>query len=223
MVLMGFALVGLTGVTLGGLCLIGVVRGYGLMAKLRYLLLAMVFGTFGSLCLGLELALHAFQAFEASAPVAEVRTRWVGEQAFELTWTPVKDNIWERPVAQTFQLKGDQWAVSGGIVKWAPWLTAIGFASYHKPTRISGRYVNTVEETQTAPTAYDLNGGMDSLWWWFYRMTPYLPFIHATYGSTAYTFANPAIVCEVSITPSGYMIASTRPQRPAARRRAHLR
>jgi len=219
MFLMIIGFIGIGCATIGGLCLIGVVRGHGLMAKLRYLFFALVLGAIGTLGVGLAVVLHAFQAFVVDTPVADVRTRWVGEKAFELTWSPVKHEIWERPVVRTFQLKGDQWAISGGIVKWSPWLTALGVPSYHKPTRVSGRYVHTVEETRDSPTAYDVNGGMDPVWWWFYTLDPYLPFVQAVYGSTAYTFINPARVAEVSVTSSGYMITTAPPPRSRSKPR----
>ena len=195
----------------------GAFRDVGLLVKLRRLVVGVGFLAVGSLCLALTIALRAFEAFATSREVAEVRCQWVGPKEFELSYTAIRDDEPQAP--KTFRLRGDQWSISGGVVKWHPWLTALGLPSYHKPTRISGRYANTAEEIAAPPTAFDLDGPIDPVWWWFYRASPFLPFVETTYGSAAFTYVNPAVVLEVDVTPSGYLVTRKRPQlahRPAS-------
>jgi len=194
---------------LGGCCVLTALLRGGPLAKLRSLMLAVVLVSLGGLCLGFSLALRSFEAFTSSIQVAEVHCRWVGPKAFEATLLVIQDGKPQEP--RTFPLRGDQWSISGGVVKWHPWLTALGVPSYHKPTRISGRYAKTAEETASPPTAFNLDGEPDRMWWFFYRLDPLLPFVEATYGSAAYTYVNPALVYEVFVTPSGYLIQQRRP------------
>jgi len=213
MILTNLLLVGCILLTVGTLNVLAAWRGGGPFTRFRRLVAGALLVGVGGLCVGLFVALRSFEAFAAETVVAEVRCRWTGSKQFELTWTPATSSPTERPQPKTFQLQGDQWSVSGGIVKWHPWLTALGFSSYHKPTRISGRYARTDEETASTPTAFPLNGDFDPVWWWFHRYDRFLPFVDATYGSAAYLYVNPALVVEVRVSPSGYLIKSKRPER----------
>lgn len=202
--------VGIFLLTVGAIVGLGALRREGLFAKLRSLVFSLVFLSIGSLCVGLTMALRSFEAFSSFTKVAEVRCGWVGQKEFELNLVTFRDGKPEDP--RTFRLRGDQWSISGGIVKWHPWLTALGLPSYHKPTRISGRYAQIQEEQKAPPTAFNLDGELDRVWWWFYRLDPFLPFVEATYGSTAFAYVNPALLFEVSVTPSGYLIQRKRPE-----------
>ena len=180
----------------------------GLLGRLRRLVMGLTFGLVATLSLGLVVALRSFEAFAASHPVALVECRWVGEKTFDLQWIVLHEGTPQEPL--TIRLKGDQWSVSGGIVKWHPWLTALGMPSYQKVTRISGRYAAVQEEIAHLPTAVELNGGFDRVWEWLYRLDPYLPFVEAAYGSAAFLSVNPAVVHQVDVAPSGYLIRHTR-------------
>ncbi len=195
-------------VLLGALWLLSAWRRSGILVKVRGTLAGGLLLGVGGLCLALVMALRSFEAFSAATVIAQVRCRWTGPKAFELTWTPIRNGTPGQP--QTVQLRGDQWAVSGGMVKWHPWLTALGLPSYHKPTRLSGRYATAAEEIASPPSAVALGQEPDRLWWWFYQLDPYLPFVEAVYGSTAFTYVNPAVPVDVAVSPSGYLVQRPR-------------
>ena len=195
------------------LVLIGLIMGLRLrragtlLAAFRRLLASLLCLMIGGLCLGFRWALHSFEAFAGSRPVAEVRCQWVGPHEFELSYLSLNDRD---ASPRVFRLRGDQWSISGGMIKWHPWLTALGLPSYHQPSRISGRFSRIEEETAAAPTAYELEQGFDHVWWWCYRLDPVLPFVQAVYGSAAFTFVNPEVRSLVEVTPSGYFIRQER-------------
>lgn len=201
-------LLGVVSALIGGWHLVLALFRPGPLRRVRRSVVGLVFSLIATLSLGLVAALRSFEAFASSRPVARVQCRWVGEKTFELQWTALRDGEPQAPLI--VRLKGDQWSVSGGIVKWHPWLTALALPSYHKVTRLSGRYASVREETATTPTAVELNGGFDRLWEWFYRLDPYLPFVEAAYGSTAFLYVNPALEYQVDVAPSGYLIRSLR-------------
>lgn len=199
-----FTAVGAVLLLVGGLLVRSAARRRGVLAKLYGMVVAALLLALGAAGLGLGLALHAFEAFAGSRVIAQVRCQWVGPKEFELWYAPVVDGRPES--ARTYRLKGDQWAISGGVVKWHPWLTALGVPSYHRPSRLSGRYADLAQELAHPASAVELSGEPDRLWWWLYQLDPWLPFVDAVYGSAAYTYVNPAMLFEIAVTPSGYLI-----------------
>ncbi|MBI3321223.1 MAG: hypothetical protein HYZ91_03020 [Candidatus Omnitrophica bacterium] len=127
---------------------------------------------------------------------------------------PLPVGLHATPLApQRILLRGDQWVVSGGIIKWHPWLTMLGLKSYHKPMRISGQFSSLERQRLQAPAIYALEPGVDRLWEGLYWVAPSLPFIEAVYGSSAYVSVDPGITQEIYVTPSGYLIKRAHSQR----------
>jgi len=160
-----------------------------------------------SACLGILLGsvlilLAFFHAFSGETLIARVTTRRLSSAEFELTYRPAGA---ER-LPRTFRLQGDQWALSGGIVKWHPWLTALGLHSYQKPMRLSGQFSNLEQQRAQRPTVYPLEPTIDRFWEALYWADPYLPFVEAVYGSSTYAYVEPGVVQEVYVTLSGYLI-----------------
>ena len=185
---------------------VGVLRGPGVLRRVRKLVDAAVCAVLGALLLGILIFLRAFLAFSGETLVAEVRTRRMSPTEFELTYTPAGGGG-----GRTVLLQGDQWAVSGGIVKWHPWLTAMGWPSYHKPMRLSGQFSSLEEQRRRRPTIEGLaEPGVDRFWEVAYWADPALPFVEAAYGSSAYAYVEPEAVQEVYVTPSGYLIKRRR-------------
>lgn len=160
------------------------------------------FAALGTLLGSLLILLKLFHAFAGETLVARVTTARLSPMTFELRYTPAGQGA----LAQTVQLEGNQWAVSGGIVKWHPWLTALGLSSYHKPMRIEGRFSQLAQQRERPPTVYPLEPEADRFWEAFYWADPYLPFVEAVYGSSAYAYVEPGVVQELYVTPSGYLI-----------------
>jgi len=188
------------------LCLgaaVGVVRSRGLLVRVRRLVAAVAWAAVGIVLATLFLVLHAFHAFAGETLIGWVTTRRLAPEAFELIYVPAAGGD---AAARTFQLHGDQWAISGGVVKWHPWLTALGLRSYHKPNRISGQFSSLERQRARPPTVEALEPDTDWFWELLYWADPSLPFVEAAYGSTAYVYVEPQWVQEVYVTPSGYLI-----------------
>lgn len=181
--------------------LAGVLRGPGLARRLRRIPLALVCGVMALLLSGLLAISHALQAFSDETLVAQVAVRRLGPDHAEVTYHPAQGGA-----PRTFRLQGDQWAVSGGMIKWHPWLTAMGLKSYHKPMRISGQFSSLQRQRAAPPTVFALEPGTDLMWDLVYRLSPVLPFIEAVYGSSAYAYLEPEHLHAVYVTPSGYLI-----------------
>ena len=141
------------------------------------------------------------QAFSGATLIARVQTQPQSAATFDLRYTPVGAGA---PVTTT--LAGNQWAISGGIIKWHPWLTAMGLRSYHQPRRLGGQWSDLERQRAQPPSVYPLAPDGDWVWELAYRLDPYLPFVEAVYGSSAYAYVAAGVTQEVYVTPSGYLI-----------------
>lgn len=186
---------------------VGAVRGGGLLTRLRRLVAATICACLGILLGSLLVLQHAFHAFAGSTLVASVTTTRLGRDTFELTYQPAAEGD---TATRTVQLRGDQWAVSGGVVTWHPWLTMMGLKSYHKPMRLSGQFSSLARQRTEPPTIHALARKPDQLWEVLYRTSRYLPLIDAVYGSSAYVYVEPGVVQEIYVTHSGYAIKRQR-------------
>ncbi len=180
---------------------VGTVRGPGLVRRMKRLAAAVVWAALGALLGGLLMLMHAFHAFTGETLVAHVIIQPLASDEAELTYRPASGGL-----EQTLRIRGDQWAISGGMIKWHPWLTAAGLRSYHKPMRISGQFTSLQRQRAQAPTVYALEPGTDFIWECAYRLSRYLPVIDAVYGSSAYAYTNPRDTYDVYVSPSGYVI-----------------
>jgi hypothetical protein len=205
-------------------------RCRGVLRKLRRGAAATLFAGLGVLMGSLLILLNSFLAFTAETPVATITTNPLASDTFEMTYTPAPTPnsamhlnklarlVWGpaqesmAPIRMT--LRGDQWALSGGVVKWHPWLTALGVPSYHRPMRISGQFSDLDRQRAQPPTVYPIGPPIDRFWEAFYRADPYLPFVEAVYGSSAYAYVESMAVQEVYVTPSGYLIKRGTRHRP---------
>ena len=193
----GAVVAGLLALYLG----ITVFQHAGALRSLQRLLAAAACAVLGLVLGGLLVLIQLFQAFAGETLVARVTTKRLSPPAFELTYAPADGSPKVR-----IELEGDQWTVSGGIVKWRPWLTALGVKSYHRPIRLSGQFSSLAEQRKRPPTVHALEPVADRFWEAFYWADPYLPFVDAVYGSSAYVYVEPDVVHELYVTPSGYII-----------------
>lgn len=188
----------------GLLAVIRLIRDPSLLAKARSLCDLLTCIALGCLFGMLLFLFTCFQAFSKETLIAQVKTERLSGDEFELTYIPADKGP---SGALRARLQGDQWSIGGGIVKWHPWLTSLGFESYHKPMRLSGQFSDLNKQRSHLPSVYSLDEPWaDWLWQAFYWSDRYLPFVEAVYGSAAYAYVEPGSFQEVYITPSGYLI-----------------
>lgn len=152
----------------------------------------------------LAATLRTYATLTFEAPVATVRIEAVSAapKRMRLLYTPLHP-----PGApQQVELAGDQWMVSGEILKWHPWLNLLGFRTLHKPTRFSGRFAQAAQERLQPPTVYELNNGPGAVWAWLHQYGQRLPLVEAVYGNSAYTYAQPGRTYTLYVTLSGYLL-----------------
>lgn len=181
---------------------IAVLRGPGVVRRLSRLVSVLVRLGIALALSSIVILLHFFRTFSSETLVAHVAAKKLGELQFLVTYIPVDDS----PPVEA-EIAGDQWSVSGGIVKWHPLLTVFGFKSYHCPMRLSGQFADITQQRSHLPSVVALKPfGLDRFWEALYWMDPYLPMVEAVYGSSAYAYLEPAIIQDVYVSNSGYLI-----------------
>jgi hypothetical protein len=214
-------LIGGLGILLFLLCLVGFVClvRKTLQGRFRHLRIATLIGLVSLLALlfaGLTLIFlsvalisnfYAYRALTRVEPVAEIccleRT---GDTDFVITFTPIRFN--ERLLPEVYSLTGDQWMVGADIVKWQPFMNYLGFHTQYKISRLEGRYLLAEDQSNKKITAFELNGGTDSVWLELYRKGsswPFEYFVDEVYGSAVYQLAEPGSLFQVLVTTSGLM------------------
>ena len=181
---------------------VAVLRGPGVFRRLSRLVSALFRLIIALVFSCIVVLLHFFRAFSSETLVAHVTAKKLGERQFLVTYVPVDGS---QPIEA--ELAGDQWSVSGGIVKWYPLLTVFGLKSYHCPMRLSGQFTDITQQRSHLPSVVALKPfGLDRFWEALYWMDPYLPMVEAVYGSSAYAYLEPAIIQDVYVSHSGYLI-----------------
>jgi len=106
-----------------------------------------------------------------------------------------------------YNLLGQQWAIEGHILKWDDWLNYLGLHTMYKLTRVRGRYLRADHEMIKPATVYSLVTNEDEpRWRWLYEYGARLPFVHAVYGNTVFTFPSETKFFHIYVTTSGFMI-----------------
>ncbi len=127
------------------------------------------------------------------------------QRTMYLELTPMRDGQPQAP--KTFEVRGDQWAVEGDILKWDDWLNFLGIHTMYRLTRVRGRYLAVEQERTLPPSVYSLVEEQERPQWrWLYRFGHKLKFVSAVYGNTVYTYPSERQVYEVYVTTSGFSV-----------------
>jgi hypothetical protein len=115
----------------------------------------------GAALLMLGLNIQTYSRLTYERPVATIELHRTGEQAFDATLTeaPAAPDFGQTrpaPPPQTFSLAGDEWRIEAKVLKWKPWVNALGLDSRYRLERLAGEFTDSAAE-QTGPrTVIDL-------------------------------------------------------------------
>jgi hypothetical protein len=106
------------------------------------------------------------------------------------------------------ELAGDQWQLDARVIKWSPRAVMLGAPPLYRLDRISGRYVDTAQESERprSVVALDETNPFDLLD--LKRRFPHwLPWVDADYGSAAYLPLIDGGTYRISLAPAGGLVA----------------
>ena len=126
-------------------------------------------------------------------------------QTMLVTYTPVRNGQLGTPT--TYTIKGDEWVLGGDVIKWQDWLNVLGVDTGYRTTRIMGYYLDANDYATKPLTAYNLDGGADTLQNFLRDHANLVPFVRATYGNDVRMLPDPSAVYQVYVSTSGYWTA----------------
>lgn len=150
---------------------------------------------------------QTYKALTAAQLVATIKAVPSGHtyQLMTVIYTPITNG--HPGATQTFSVYGDQWQLGGDIIKWQDWLNILGVQTGYRVTRIMG-YYNDANEYRVKPiSAYDLDGGTDTVQQFIQDHPNLMPFVRATYGNDVRMQPDPTRTYNVYVSTSGYWTA----------------
>ena len=177
-------------------------RLQGILTRLLPFALALFFLAASLLTGTIAFGLHSYRALNQEELIAVIRCEAAFQKGadFTLIYTPITSRTHET-ATRAFQMKGNEWAFGGAILRWKGWLRFFGAKTLYRPLWISS-YSNN---TQT-PSSYSLKEGIDPLWFLLNRLGGSLPFVEATYGSSISSPPEYGVNFNLYATPTGFSI-----------------
>lgn len=124
-----------------------------------------------------------------------------GEHQFDAVLTFPSGDV------QRVALRGDEWQVDARIVKWKPLANIVGFDAAYRLERISGRYSEIADERSAPHTVYALSEPTRlDVWSLVRRLSAWLPWVDALYGSAVYVPMADGASFAVLVTQSGLLV-----------------
>ncbi len=160
----------------------------------------LLFVSLASVIFWTTIHIRKYELFGRERVVAHILCRKIGNEQMEL----VLKRQDRRDGEEKFILRGDQWMIGGEILRWKKPLYFLGMNSLYKLSRIGSRYLKVERESLT--THFELSGGTDGFWLFFYRNQRFFPFIEAVYGNCAYTFPKDKTLFKLYVNQTGYFI-----------------
>ncbi|GAA5525573.1 hypothetical protein Maes01_02143 [Microbulbifer aestuariivivens] len=175
----------------GGSWLLGFIRGsVGLILLAAALLIVLVAAD-----------VYSYRNLADEHSIGTLSFRQLDKQHYEAKFAD------EDGVAQTFELRGDQWQLDTRLLKWKGPLARWGVQPAYRLDRVSGRYLTLQDERTMERTVHELDGsnyGVD-VWASLRGISKRMSFVDAVYGSAAFLPMADGAVYEVRIGHNGLL------------------
>jgi len=95
---------------------------------------------------------YIYSQFNAEEAIAELEFDKISEQYY-IAHLSTGDLC----IAQDFPIQGDQWQLDAQFLKWKGIAVTLGFESRYQLERLSGRYVDIIQQNESTNSAFDLS------------------------------------------------------------------
>jgi hypothetical protein len=162
----------------------------------------------GAASLALLVALEAWRGFTNKTRVAEVQCIEVAPQKLKVYFVPV-DPDGTRGATETYDIDGDAFQVGGEVLRFKPFLTALGVQTVFKIDRVEGRWIKANDANAHKATAFDRAGGVGPGWLQLYRDGAHGPLawlIDGAHGQAISQLPDRRAVYDLFVTPNGFIV-----------------
>ena len=101
---------------------------------------------------------------------------------------------------RSFQIRGNEWAFGGAVVRWKGWARFLGARTLYRPLWIEGRADGRQQ------SFYPFKETFDPIWFLLSRFGEGCPFVEATYGSSVSAPPIHQIQFHLYVTESGFAV-----------------
>jgi hypothetical protein len=158
--------------------------------------------------LGLLVALQGYRAFTKKTQVAELQCVELAPQKLRVFYVPI-DGDGGRGATETYDVDGDEWTVSGDVLRFRPFAVALGLQTVYQVTRVEGRWLRAEDANAHKGTAFDRAGGTSASWLALYRDGARGPFgwmVAGAHGQAVSQLPDRRSVFDLYVTPNGFIV-----------------
>jgi hypothetical protein len=180
------------------------------VAGSRYVLavIAAIVGVAAALAaLSLLAMLQSYRMFTKKTHVAEVQCIELAPHKLRVYLVPIeRDGI--RGGTEVYDVDGDQWTVGGDVLRFRPFLTALGLETVARLTRVEGRWDSAADANTHKGSAHD-RAPPSTAWAKLYRGADRAPvrwMVAGAHGQAVSQLPDRRAVYDVFVTPNGYVL-----------------
>jgi hypothetical protein len=161
----------------------------------------------GFATLSLLAMLQSWRTFTKKTHVAEVQCIELQPHQLRVYLVPIEGDG-TRGATEIYDVEGDQWEVGGDVLRFKPFVTALGVDPVFRLTRVEGRWTAAADANSHKGSAHD-RMPPSGAWATLYRGTDRAPLrwlIAGAHGGYVSQLPDRRAVFDVYVTPNGYVI-----------------
>jgi hypothetical protein len=161
----------------------------------------------GFAALSLLTLLQGWSAFTRKTHVAEVQAIELGPHKLRVYLVPIEGDG-ARGATEVYDLDGDQWQLGGDVLRFRPFLTALGVEPVFRLSRVEGRWNAAADANAHKGSAFDRKPPSVA-WLGLYRGVDKAPMkwlVEGAHGQAVSQLPDRRAVYDVYVTPNGYVV-----------------
>jgi hypothetical protein len=161
----------------------------------------------GLSALSLVAMLQGWRAFTHKTHVAELQCIELGNHKLRVYLVPI-DGDGARGATEIYDVDGDQWQVGGDVMRFRPFMTALGVQPVFRLSRVEGHWTAAADANTHKGTAFDRTPP-STAWLSLYRGADKAPMrwlIDGAHGQFVSQLPDRRAVYDIYVTPNGYIV-----------------
>jgi hypothetical protein len=171
------------------------------------LVASIVFFAIGLSALSLVMMLRGWRAFTKKTHVAELQCIELGPHKLRVYLVPI-DGEGARGATEVYDVDGDQWQVGGDVLRFRPFMTALGVQPVFRLSRVEGHWNLAADSNSHKGSAYD-RAPPSASWLGLYKRADKAPMrwlVDGAHGQSVSQLPDRRAVFDIFITPNGYVV-----------------